>query len=549
MEPLAITLCLLLLSLMIMMCGSLIRKKLINGLKDSIIVTLILGVMYSLIAHLALNVEVKNTIANWQDLVEKYFTRTQFISLGIVLIVICPMIVRVVGKLMVSKPGSQGSSIDTHLGNSSGIEVNLINTLSSLSSAIQNVFPELIQHKDKHIMVSQLEKKVDLLYAEMQSMREMTLTMMNALNYSNNFNMISDTKPKSTEELLDVSNVNLDSEDEISLGYDKSDIEDEIPTVATLHIKKHKKHRSTSYDESRNNREKDSDNRPAAHRQITKSPQRNLDEPVLDISLFKDMTEKDVLSELKKRDAFRRDQQRAPEYLTSDEKKLAMTDLTQLWIEWKSKNPKAFIKEWDHRPLGVLSDEHASLPRRYVRQIIANRRTEAMLAAAKKEGKEVGKCEICSRIYLKERGHRCFITGWGTKMPSATLPSNKNIIVSQDGKHDIKICRRQMVDPDKINKEYLKLTQYHLMKETKDKLKEKMDAENQIENTNDTPAEVIPSESIPVVESTVQNVIDVPESANVITIDKSELYSIMKNVVLEVCDSHFRDTSLAKKSR
>lgn len=45
----------------------------------------------------------------------------------------------------------------------------------------------------------------------------------------------------------------------------------------------------------------------------------------------------------------------------------------------------------------------------------------------------------------------------GSKILAARLPSTSNIIIKQDGKHEIKISRRKMVDPDKIAKEYERL--------------------------------------------------------------------------------------------
>lgn len=553
MEPLVVGLLSILLSLLATMCGSMVRQKLLNGLKDCITISVIVGTLYGLIGLMFKDVEIRQVwIENWSK-IDINNTRAQVISLGILLVLICLLLVRAVGKLMVSKPGSQGTFINSN--SAVGPEVNIINTLASLSSAIQTMFPDIAKSNDeKKLSLSELDVKMDMVYSEMKLLKETLLTMMSTWNYTNSSHTIPELQERNNEEIFNISNVNIrDDDDYLISEYDISDTDDELPTVAALHIKKHKKNRSKTVDE--NKIEKISDDKTSSIKHPhQKELERSTNGSPMDLSQFIEMSEKEVLMELKKRDLLRREQQKLPEYLTSAEKKLAMTDLTKLWLEWKVKNPRAIVKHWDYRNLGVLSEEHAALPRKYVRQIIANRRSEAMLAAAKEEGKEVGKCEICSRVYLIEKGHRCFITGWGSKMPSASLPSNKNIIVSQDGKHDIKISRRQMVDPDKITKEYEKLSQYRILMETTNKSKEQMEAIiptdlAKVDSIRDPAEKGSLGENLLSDSPLRKENEEVAESANMITIDKNELYGIMKGVVLDVYKSHFRDTLSPKTMR
>ena len=220
-----------------------------------------------------------------------------------------------------------------------------------------------------------------------------------------------------------------------------------------------------------------------------------------------------------------------------------MTGLPKLWIQSKMSNPRAIVRDWDYRDLGKLSETHASLPRRYVKQIIHNRRTEAMMKAAKREGKEVTKCEICSRIYLVEKGHKCFITTWGSKISTAKLPSTSNIIISQDGKHEIKISRRKMVDPDKIAKEYERLQQYRTMVSGKNIDGTATSTKGVRDGVESSHTPLLASEkewAIPDLPSMDDRMNEQPD-INAVSIEPTELYQLIKRAIWEVCDSHFRD--------
>lgn len=176
-----------------------------------------------------------------------------------------------------------------------------------------------------------------------------------------------------------------------------------------------------------------------------------------------------------------------------------------------------------------------------MKQIIHNRRAEAMIKAAKQAGKEIAKCEICSRAYLLERGHRCFITAWSSKVQSAKLPSTSNIIISQDGNHEIKISRRTMVDSEKIRREYEKLKQYRTMVSGKD-IKENTHSLARIPPVD---MEQVPLPSTPITCA----VPDLPlmdekmeeQDINTVSVETTQLYHLIKKAIWEVCDSHFRD--------
>lgn len=100
MEPLVVGLLSILLSLLATMCGSMVRQKLLNGLKDCITISVIVGTLYGLIGLMFKDVEIRQVwIENWSK-IDINNTRAQVISLGILLVLICLLLVRAVGKLL-----------------------------------------------------------------------------------------------------------------------------------------------------------------------------------------------------------------------------------------------------------------------------------------------------------------------------------------------------------------------------------------------------------------------------------------------------------------
>lgn len=524
------------------------RKLLLRSLRDALLVSLLSFFIFRV--GLIISSQVK--VDDLQFIID--YCRTQIHLHQAILCSGCAGLVSLVlwrcgrGRLMVSKPGYPDTRKDYQ--NTNIPEVNIINSLSSLATTIQSILTK--PNKQSEVDLFSLNNKVDALYSEISTLKDSISSLIETLSYTNTH--VSPLEHSS--EVPDISNIHIDSDSESSDSDQCQYSDKNVPIVAVTEISRtrpqieqtdepmHSSNPSISNNNMRTRSGRDKRRRKAMFETKNDAP--------IDLSRFQNMSEREILAELKQREANRRERYQLPEYLTPEEKQLAMSDLTKLWIEWKRRNPKAVIRDWDYRHLGTLSETHASLPRRNIRQIIANRRTEAMIKEAKEEGKEVTKCEICSRVYLVEKGHRCFITTWGSRMQSAHLPSNKHIIISQDGKHEIKISRRQMVDPDKIAKEYEKYNQYHTMMESG---KINTGAES---HSHPHVSEMLATESSQPITSTalqvpdsplIQNDTEAEQTVNTAAVNTTDLYSIVKRAVWDVCETHFRDAPLSQRRK
>ena len=116
--------------------------------------------------------------------------------------------------------------------------------------------------------------------------------------------------------------------------------------------------------------------------------------------------------------------------------------------------PDIRFKEDDFKNIGVLTDEQVNLQRKFIKQIIVNRKLEVQIEEARAEGKPINKCSSCGRLYAEGKGHFCFNTGWGVDSRVGGLPQRRDVLVSQVGKTKVTIGRTHHIDECKLAREH-----------------------------------------------------------------------------------------------
>lgn len=206
---------------------------------------------------------------------------------------------------------------------------------------------------------------------------------------------------------------------------------------------------------------------PSLREDVANTPSRRSKLPDLpfDIGQYIGKTQREVFEALRKSLATQREQARDPEFLNEREKEIGLTDLSMLAREWKSRNPKTPIRDYDYRNIGRLTQEEADLPRRCVRHIIQNQKKKAWMQAEKAAGREVKTCAECGAYYPKGKPHKCFPAGWSLQTKSKGLPARKDVFIAQSGKKNVKISQRYVPDEERMTKQMQQFQQYQIVKD------------------------------------------------------------------------------------
>lgn len=198
-----------------------------------------------------------------------------------------------------------------------------------------------------------------------------------------------------------------------------------------------------------------------------------------DVEQYVGKTQREVFEALRKSLAAQREQAKEPDFLNDREKELGLTDLAMLAREWKSRNPKTPIRDYDYRNIGRLTREEADLPRRCVKQIIQNQKKKAWMQAEKAAGREVKTCAECGAYYPKGKPHKCFPAGWSLQTKSKGLPARKDVFIAQSGEKNVKISQRYVPDEERMTKQMQQFQQYQIVKDKRARVDDLMQNEEQ----------------------------------------------------------------------
>ena len=168
------------------------------------------------------------------------------------------------------------------------------------------------------------------------------------------------------------------------------------------------------------------------------------------------MTEEEIFRELSRRRAINRP--RLPEYLTNEERMLGMRSLSALNRKWKEEQGKK-IRDFDHRPIGYLTEEEAKLSRTLLKDLIFNRRRQVFIEGMKEQGRNFVSCNSCNKLYDQSQYHSCMRTGWGNPGTYRGLPARREMIVSRTG-NNVQFRTQNIIDQDKLMKEAQRFDQY-----------------------------------------------------------------------------------------
>lgn len=172
-----------------------------------------------------------------------------------------------------------------------------------------------------------------------------------------------------------------------------------------------------------------------------------------------DMTEADLLDNLKQREAARREAQRAaksdPEFLTDEERNMTMDELHR---KFKVENQRRFseaadLRATDFEPLGDLTAEQKQLPRFVVKRLIRQRKHQLWVEEMQARGVPLHRCDVCHE--LTTDSHRCVATRWLTQ-GNRNSAIAKGVVVST-GPSGIRVHTAPIVNPPQLRKEFQKL--------------------------------------------------------------------------------------------
>lgn len=424
-----------------------LRRFLLVSVRDAILVSFLCFFLLKLMAILVDTVEVKEYRPLYLELRDfLHLHQVSFLLAGSALVSL--LLWRwSSGKTMVSKPGFASNLKDSTKTSEPYFDVNIINLLPNLVKAVHSVLSPTSKHVELD-QITLLMQKLDTLYQDIHQMKNLLTLAMDSAT----FNSIPTTNVMTAQS-----------------GIIDTDTEPLVATTKGVKIHHRKSKRHAKFDEQQPERQSNSgvcleEGKPDKNT-FTRSSDNN---PLFDAAKYANMTEKQVRDELVRIERERKAQNRELEYLTVSEKELAKADLAKLNRTWRSKDPEYRLRDYDFRDLGILNDEEADLPRRLIRQIIRNRRLEAMVEQARAEGKEILQCRNCELMFPKGRPHRCFTTSWGRSKVNRGVPFKEDVVVSQVGRGHIKIGRQNRLDTDKCLKHYENLAQHRvLLKATK----------------------------------------------------------------------------------
>jgi hypothetical protein len=183
---------------------------------------------------------------------------------------------------------------------------------------------------------------------------------------------------------------------------------------------------------------------------------------------FGKLTEEELLQRLKERQVQRQEARRPPFYLTDEEKALSMDALHRLWKVERQRlnNEREALSRHDFESLGDLTEAQKQLPRSAVRQIIRQRKSEVWAQAMRARGIPVHQCDVCYE--LTTGNHRCIATKWTTDQTKNAAVSKGLVLTQSPG--GVRLHASPIIDPEKLQKEYERLSKLREELEAKAKL-------------------------------------------------------------------------------
>jgi len=172
-------------------------------------------------------------------------------------------------------------------------------------------------------------------------------------------------------------------------------------------------------------------------------------------ALATELTTEQLRQMLSQREAAKKAELVAAQYLTDEEKRL---DLAGLHRKWKAelqqqRQERPQMGRFDYEDLGVLTEEQKLLTKNEIRQLIRNRKYEHWIEAMKAKGIPLHQCEVCHELCTEK--HRCLGTKWRSEGPRGAA---KNIIITQTAS-GLQIRDKAIVDSDRLNKEYAEIAE------------------------------------------------------------------------------------------
>lgn len=225
-------------------------------------------------------------------------------------------------------------------------------------------------------------------------------------------------------------------------------------------------------------------------RVVEEIPQQVLDQPASKLN------EEEMRLILAVKEAERKESERLLQQLTTAEKAM---DLGALHRKWKledqqKKQTKLELNPFDFDSLGSLTAEEQNMSKRDVKSIIRERKNKKWIENMKARGVPLHFCEICQELGTDK--HRCLVTRFG----SGNADGRKSLVIKQTSSGAIKMSEKQLLDQNKLNEEFKKISEMKKQIDEKTKwiediLKQPstaMDAENDLP-PSDTPAASTPS--------------------------------------------------------
>jgi hypothetical protein len=187
------------------------------------------------------------------------------------------------------------------------------------------------------------------------------------------------------------------------------------------------------------------------------------------MSNISNLSEAELLDQLRLREVERKHAERPAEFLTDEEKKMNMDQLFRKWKleRQRERQEREELRKSDFDKLGDLDDEQRLLPRRAINALINARKNEVWAKGLAARGIKVLTCEVCSRLYTEDREHRCLQTRWRTDSNISGV--SRNIILTQSPS-GVRMRTASIVDEAKVFAEYERLKAMKEAIEAKEKL-------------------------------------------------------------------------------
>ena len=188
-----------------------------------------------------------------------------------------------------------------------------------------------------------------------------------------------------------------------------------------------------------------------------------------DIRDHLDLTEEDLYHLLAARRQTRFQNKKLEQYLTTEEKQLALEDANSLFKLWKSRR-SGKLTRFDDDKLGGLSNEEVNLPRHMVNELIREKRHQQYLANARLAGKILKTCPNCGKLFVDGHNHQCFSLPLGQRGMRKGLPVQEQLMVKSDGKKSFSVTTKPTVDLEEVKKQFDKFREYGIFKQAKDEV-------------------------------------------------------------------------------